>query len=180
MKSLILRKLAIADENSFRYAVESFKTENSGFNFAFDYNAEEDFEKYLERVEGWSRGEGLKDGFVPNSFYVGVVNDNIVGRLSLRHKLNDFLREVGGHIGYGVITSERNKGYASEMLRQGIAIAKGMGINEVLITCDVDNIGSRKVIENNFGKYHSTTELDHLEKQKHLFWVDTNVHEQID
>ena len=37
------------------------------------------------------------------------------------------------------------------MLRAVLPLAHGMGINPVLVTCDVDNLASRRVIQANGG-----------------------------
>ena len=59
--------------------------------------------------------------------------------------------KYGGHIGYGIKYSKWNLGYGTKMLSLALKKAKQMGLNRILITCDEDNIGSSKVIENNGG-----------------------------
>jgi predicted acetyltransferase len=61
--------------------------------------------------------------------------------------LNDALKDVGGHIGYDVRPSARRQGHATAMLAAALPIAAGLGIDPALITCDVDNRASRRVIE---------------------------------
>ena len=67
----------------------------------------------------------------------------------IRHYLNENLRQGGGHIGYGIRFSEWKKGYGTLMLRLALEKAKNIGITTALITCDDDNYGSAKVMENN-------------------------------
>ena len=74
---------------------------------------------------------------------------------------------MGGHIGYDVRPSARRHGHATEMLRQTLPIAHRMGIDPALITCNVDNIGSRTVIERNGGV------LEDERAGKLRFWVAT-------
>ncbi len=71
--------------------------------------------------------------------------------LNLRHYLNDYLEQFGGHIGYSVRKSERQKGYATEMLSLALGEAKKLGLSRVLVTCDRENTGSAKTILNNGG-----------------------------
>ena len=73
----------------------------------------------------------------------------ISGRVSIRHALNEYLANVGGHIGYCVLPLFRQRGVATAMLKSGIAVAHENGVNEILITCAEGNIGSQKVIESN-------------------------------
>ena len=76
-----------------------------------------------------------------------------VGFLNLRLRLNDYLLEVGGHIGYSIRPSERGKGYAKEALRQGLQTAKQKNIKKALVTCSTENPASRAVILANGGVY---------------------------
>jgi predicted acetyltransferase len=61
---------------------------------------------------------------VPATFLVADVDGAIVGRVSIRHELNDHLTHFGGHIGYGVRPAHRRRGYATEILRQSLVIAR--------------------------------------------------------
>jgi predicted acetyltransferase len=87
------------------------------------------------------------EGYVPATVLWYVEGDEFLGRLSIRHRLTPQLLELGGHIGYGVRPSARRRGHATDMLRAALPVARGLGIDPALITCDFDNVGSRKVIE---------------------------------
>ena len=91
--------------------------------------------------------------FVTSTLYVAVRagDGRIVGMIDLRHRLNDFLAKIGGHIGYSVRPDERRKGYAKAMLRLVLNEARERGIDRALVTCDDDNIGSARTIEANGG-----------------------------
>ena len=109
MCDLALRELHLSDEASFRRAVTAFATCDPEFEFAFHFDRQTNFRDYVRMLENSSRGENLPEGFVPSTFFVGVVGDEIVGRLSIRHTLTPFLAAVGGHIGYGVVPGYRRK-----------------------------------------------------------------------
>ena len=81
------------------------------------------------------------------AFLVAEVAGQLVGRTSIRHELNEFLAREGGHIGYGVVAEHRHRGYATAILRISLIIARAVGIDRVLVTCDEDNVGSAAVIE---------------------------------
>ena len=115
-----------------------------------------DFQAMISRFEDYSQVIGLKEGLVPHSTYWFVRDDDkILGAVNIRHWLNDYLKNIGGHIGYGIRPSERRKGYATEMLRKALGIISEMGIKSVLVTCDKDNIASAKTIIKNGGVLHS-------------------------
>lgn len=126
------------------------------------------FAAYLGALRARARRETPRPaGFVPDTLLWFADGTEWLGRLSIRHELNEMLLEVGGHIGYDVRPSARRQGHGTEMLRQALPIARQLGIDPALVTCDVDNIGSRKVIQANGGL---------LEDQRHgkfRFWVPT-------
>jgi predicted acetyltransferase len=93
----------------------------------------------------------LPPGIVPNTELWWVEGEDFLGRIGIRHRLTPRLLELGGHIGYDVRPSARRRGHATEMLRRALGVAAGLGIERGLITCHVDNVGSRTVIERNGG-----------------------------
>ena len=105
------------------------------------------FEKYLEDVEKNLKGLDLKEGRVPETIYWMIVDGVFVGRVAIRHYLNENLLNVGGHIGYYVVPSKRRMGYGTKLLEYGLEKSKEMKLEKVLITCDENNIASRKIIE---------------------------------
>jgi predicted acetyltransferase len=86
-------------------------------------------------------------GFVPCTNLWWAEGDTYIGRIAVRHRLNDFLLQYGGHIGYDVRASARCRGHATAMLRATLPAAAALGIARALITCDTTNVASRKVIE---------------------------------
>jgi predicted acetyltransferase len=169
---LELRALRLADERSFMDAVDEFRQDDP-WDFALGFDESMSFSEYVLKNDQWARGEALPVGFVPASFLVGVVDSIIVGRLSLRHELNEFLSKIGGHIGYGVRPSHRRRGYATAMLTQSLPLAAKVGIKRALLTCDVENTGSRLVIERCGGVLESVTSDPSLEIQKRRYWIST-------
>lgn len=89
-------------------------------------------------------GENLPDGYVRENFYLCYDGDTLVGVFSLKFELTEFLRSFGGHIGYAVRPSRRRQGLATQMLRQGLALAQQFGFARVLCVCDEDNYASEE------------------------------------
>jgi predicted acetyltransferase len=86
----------------------------------------------------------------------GAALEEYVGRISLRHELTEPLLEWGGHIGYVVRPSARRRGLASAALAGMLEVCRVRGIDPVLVTCDTDNVGSRRTIEGAGGRYEDT------------------------
>ena len=88
---------------------------------------------------------------VPSTTWWWCEGDTYLGRIAVRHGLTDRLRKLGGHIGYDVRPTARRRGHGTAMLKAALVKARELGLDQVLITCDEDNIGSRRVIEANGG-----------------------------
>lgn len=116
---------------------------------SMDLSGFDTYEEFLFALDLRAKGE---HPWVPSSHYFLIDGkDQIIGMVDIRHELNEFLRNIGGHIGYGILPSERKKGYATYMLKEVLTKCKEIQIDQVLITCDEDNVGSAKVIMNNGG-----------------------------
>lgn len=96
------------------------------------------------------------EGHVPCTFRWIAEGEELLGFIAIRHALNDFLLEQGGHIGYAVRPSRRREGVATEALRQALPLAAELGLDRVLVTCDEDNVASRATIERCGGVYEDS------------------------
>lgn len=134
--------------------------------FKNDYH---DFDYYLEHLEL----KELKDGLVPDStfFLLDKDRNRLIGAVNIRHYLNEGLLATGGHIGDGVRPSERRKGYATEMIRLALIECRKLGIERVLITCDKDNVGSKKSIIHNGGVLENEV-IDEKGRVIQRYWID--------
>jgi predicted acetyltransferase len=109
---------------------------------------------------------------VPWTDLYGVVDDVVIGRVSVRHRLTESLAQVGGHIGYGVRPQYRRRGYATTLLRAGLAIARDLGIASALVTCNDDNVASAAVIERCGGVLENVVQIPDT-GPKRRYWVPT-------
>jgi predicted acetyltransferase len=165
-----LRPLRPADEAEFRAGHETMAQE--GFTFGLGYSPGMSWDDYLKEQADHRTGVNLPERFVPSTFLVGVVAGKIVGRSSIRHRLNEFLLRKGGHIGYGVLPEHRRRGYATEILRQSLVVARSLGIDRVLVTCDDDNFGSIKTIEACGGVLENVVEDEPGHAAHRRYWID--------
>ncbi len=107
---------------------------------------------------------------MPATFLLARVGGDLVGRVSIRHELNDFLAEFGGHIGYAVRPQFRRRGHATEILRQALVVARGEGVERVLVTCDDGNSASQHVIERCGGALEDARLTDNG-KRTRRYWI---------
>lgn len=161
---LRLRPLTPADEAAAWAAQDELAAD--GFEFLIGARRD-DWTGHLDALARERTGVDLPAGRVPATFLVADVDGVIVGRVSVRHRLNEHLAQVGGHIGYGVRPAYRRRGYATEMLRQALALARSVGVEQALVTCDDDNVGSATVIERCGGG------LQDVVGSKRRYWVPT-------
>lgn len=170
---------------SFLTAVEEFRAEGNThfagttlFGAAGDENAEIWTDEMLADPLGFTtytkRLIALADPdtprppvIVPMTTLWWAQGELFLGRLAIRHELTEPLLTWGGHIGYAVRPSARRQGHATAMLRESLPVAGSLGIDSVLVTCDTDNVASRRVIEAAGGAYQDTR------RDKLRFWVPT-------
>ena len=168
--SLRLRPLLPTDEPAFRAAHAAMAAE--GFVFGLGLDPDMPWAAYLKRLEDHRAGVNLPAGYVPATFLAADVGGQLVGRTSIRHRLNDFLTREGGHIGYGVLPGHRRRGYGTEILRQSLIVARAAGIGRVLVTCDDGNLGSIHIIEACGGQLESTTASAVDGRPVRRYWIE--------
>lgn len=167
---LVEPDLSYADE-IIKYKEESL-AESPIINGSAGLDRFSSIEIWFEELKKRSCEDTVPEGLVPSSTYLGVREEDnyIVGMIDIRHYLNEYLTQVGGHIGYGVRKTERNKGYAKQMLKLALEKCKELKIKKVLITCDEDNIASEKVILSANAKLEDIRNVDGENKKR--FWID--------
>lgn len=173
MKNLLIIEPSIDFKNQYIEMIEEWKgTGEKMVPFVLRYEYEE-FDLFLEKLIKL-RDEPIMDEKTVNSSTFWLVEDNeiVVGAVNIRHRLNSYLLDIGGHIGYGIRPTYRRRGYATEILKQSLKHAKSLGITKALVTCDKDNIGSARTIINNNGVLDSEAVINGTEIQR--YWIEIN------
>ena len=161
MKRIHLEQISLKHKDEIYKIKEEYDKNKEDYNGAFFIKEFDDYDKLIKNLDNYAKGIMDNPNYVPYTCYVAITNEGqIVGLGSLRHELNDYLKQFGGHIGYSVVPSERKKGYGTRILKLLLKEAKIKNITDILVTCSEDNIGSTKVIENNKGVLENKIEHD--------------------
>lgn len=167
--ALRLRPPGPDDEAAFRAACRVMTADD--FTFGLDLEPGMAWGTYLKTLDEQRAGVTLPADRVPEAFLVADVAGEIVGRSSVRYTLNDVLAREGGHIGYCVLPAHRRRGYATEILRQSLVIARANGVGQALMICDDGNAGSRAVIEACGGQLESIAEIGAPARRIRRYWI---------
>ena len=162
-----LRRPSLEDKEAILEMMAEFEQAQSPHDGGF-WDAENFvYEEWLEENLQAEAGLNIPENWVPAIQLVSFdVAGQALGFLNLRLRLNDYLLENGGHIGYSIRPSERGKGYAKESLRQGLQVAKEKNIKKALVTCSVENPASRAVIVANGGVFED------VRNGVERYWID--------
>ncbi len=150
------------DKESALLMLDEIKAVDAGLPWQYSglANLEEatSYEDWVKEKANEKNGIDLRDGYVPcTTLFLKRMSDNkVCGSISIRHELNEFLFNFGGHIGYSVTPSERGKGYGKLQLKMALEIAKDLGIEKCLITADKTNTLSNKTIISEGGVLENT------------------------
>lgn len=168
-----LRRPTLADKDTILDMMAEFDKSGSDHDGGFWDPETFNYEEWLENNLANEQGLNLPEGWVP-AIQIVAFDENkqeALGFVNLRLRLNDYLINQGGHIGYSVRPSQRGKGYAKAMLKEAIALAKQKNIRNILVTCSKDNAASRAVILANHGQLEDTRE------GVQRYWIEGDHHQ---
>jgi predicted acetyltransferase len=158
MAKLILRELVEPDEYAFFEGMKLWP-ETQLNRYTLEWKPGMSFADLLKRLRLNKLGQNMPPQYVAGTMFYGFIDEVIVGRLHIRHRLNEQLLRKGGHIGYAVAPPFRRKGYATEIMRQALPLCRQLRIERILVTCADDNTASWKIIEK-FGGVLENKEVD--------------------
>ena len=167
---LVIRRLQIRDEAAFAEATAAWD-EAPAFRWSRPEPGET-FAAWLRRLQNEEAGVDLPPGRVPSTILCGFVGEKLVARASVRHRLNPFLAQVGGHVGYGVLPAWRRQGIATRMLQAALDELRRRDVPRALVTCDESNEGSRRTIEKCGGLFESLHRSDDGSEPKRRYWIE--------
>ncbi len=166
--SLVLRAPDVDDESASVAAAGEFED----FPFLLLWKPGTPWSDYLDLLAGLSDGSRVPEGLVHSLFLLAEVDGELVGRVSVRLELNEYLAARGGHIGYGVRPAFRRRGYATDILRRAVRLAHQEGVGPILVVCDDDNVASATVIERCGGVLEAVVAPDDGDAPFRRYWIN--------
>ena len=107
-----------------------------------------DYEGWLEKLEKDYTIEPSEERVPSRTYFLVRESDNrIIGMINIRTTLNEKLKRHGGHIGYGIRPTERGKGYNKMNLYLGLKVCDEYGIENALLSANINNPASWKTME---------------------------------
>lgn len=153
---------------SYQLALTEFE-QHGIFGFWKNFGPIDDDVAYVDSIKNYQHRSGQETGFVVASTFWLVEGCEFIGHTSVRHTLDESLKQTGGHIGYSIRPTRHGQGYGTQILRLVLPRVKAMGISAALLTCDKDNVASRRIIEKNGGILSGETEKNG--KPVLQFWI---------
>ena len=138
---------------------------------------EADFDAFLARLTIKTGDIVLPNGKlipkVPFDVYWLVDGDEtFIGEAGVRYTLNDWLLQIGGHVGYGIRPTLQRRGYGKLILKLSLDVLRDHGIEKALVTCYDHNIGSARIIEANGGVLENLIEDPRGGGKSRRYWID--------
>lgn len=145
---LYLKPLNLEDGEKEYAFFQMLPSENGFMNpfYGISYDA---FLARLPEQLAHARGENLSPGRVARTIALLWEEDEIVGMFSLRHYLNEALREGAGHIGCGIRPDLRGRGYGKAGLKLAVEYLRTLPDfdgEEIHLSCNKDNTPSLKTM----------------------------------
>lgn len=142
------------------------------FEFLLGWDEVTAWDVFVRHQSDTHFGRNLVSDRVRAMLLAADLEGELVGRVSIRFALNEFLFERGGHIGYVVRRDYRRRGLATEMLRQALVVARAEGVGRVLMICDDENVGSATVIERCGGRLERVVPASSGDVAYRRYWID--------
>ena len=169
---LIAREFTINDQQKVKDFVDEINNTDQNFEGLNIITHSKDYDLFLKELLVNKHLGRITPPNIHQTTYGIFENDELIGGFNLRHELTKHTINHGGHIGYLIRPSKRNKGYGTKLLKLALEEAKKLNIKNVLITCNINNKASEKVILNNGGIYENNY-FEEIENETYKrYWIN--------
>lgn len=175
MSAAKLEKPAIEHKESYIKALKEFQEEDR-YSFLDINEIERDFEDFIDTLNS-----GKKNLHKPYADWVEPVpetvlwltkDDEFIGTLNIRHRLNWHLEKWGGHLNFIIRPSMRGKGFGKKLLQKGIPFIAYLGIEKALITVDPSDDIANKIVTSVGAELEDTLPATDKFPERHRYWLD--------
>ena len=174
MEELIL---VIPDE-TYISQIESFRKEFLDSGDSMDGTSSlrkfEDISQWLEHLKRNENADTCEPGWEPTTQYLCIRKSDgrLVGMVDVRHRLNEYMLNFAGHIGYSIRKSERNQGYAKAQLRLALVKCAQLSLSKVMVACGEDNEASRRTILSAGGVFENAIFDENYSDLTERYWIE--------
>ena len=166
MDNIYLKEVSKNDIDIFKEYTNDYEYINNNSIFGNEEN-------FINKIRDWKENQNniSKVHFYP--FWL-MKDDKVIGFTVLKTNIevDEIWKNHGGNISYEITPSYRQKGYGTLCLHLGLQKLKELGVNDVLITCDIQNIASKKIIENNYGVLKDEIFDKYINKQEYRYNIN--------
>jgi len=166
-----LVKPALSDQQQLTAAMAQWRASGQKIHPGLLRQLEGNYAEWLAFLDRWEKGIGIGEKVPQTLFLLKNREQQILGAVSLRPYLNQTNILDGGHLGYGIFPAYRGKGLGGILLKLALEKLRAMGVYRVLVTCDDQNLLSRKVIERGGGILENVA-LDDDGTWIRRYWID--------
>lgn len=175
MSASKLIRPSVEYKDSYLKALEEFHAEGRYLyqDIAILKNSFEDFVKELNTEKGYPH-QPYQDWVEPvaETIVWMVKDDDYIGTVDIRHRLNWHLEKWGGHIHFNIRPSMRGKGYGKKMLKKALPIVNYLGIDRALITIAPDNQEAIHIVESCGGILEDETPATEHFPAMRRYWIN--------
>jgi predicted acetyltransferase len=169
---VVLTPMAPGRDAEFAEMLDEFRA--AGETHIYEGNfavAWEGYGRFYDLISKMKAGGYPKPDIVPMDSYFIETEGRILGEIFIRRRLSAALEQYGGHIGYKVRPSCRNRGVATAALRLALQKLAAIGVPRALVTCDAANLASARVIGKCGGvRIEDSQQQDRVTRR---YWLET-------
>ncbi len=175
MSAAKLEKPAIEHKDSYLEALREFQEEGR-YTFLDIDTIENDFDTFIDTLNNGKRNlhKPYADWVesVPETVLWLTKDDQFIGTLNIRHRLNWHLEKWGGHLNFIIRPSMRGKGFGKKLLQKAIPFISYLGIERALITIDPKDESANKIVKFCGGEYDDTLPATDKFPERNRYWLD--------
>lgn len=175
MTAAKLEKPSIEHKESYLKALKEFQAEGRYVFLDID-EVRDNFEDFVNELNS-----GKKNLHKPYADWIEKVPETVlwltkdnefIGTLNIRHRLNWHLEKWGGHVNFIIRPSMRGKGFGKKILQKGMPYICYLGIDKALLTVDPEDKAAVKIVEFCGGKLEDTTQPSEKFPARRRYWLD--------